>query len=81
MAAAIPSASGETRRGPSVGGRRAQHAKEEETHLDWLTARINQPGGRPNMNPEGLAARAASQYANDMHDLLVDHEGRPMLKK
>jgi bacterioferritin len=111
----------------------AQHAKEEETHLDWLAERINQLGGRPNMNPEGLAARAASQFveglnlidmikenlvaervaietyrdmvryfadkdpttrtlierilaqeeehANDMHDLLVDHEGRPMLKK
>ena len=111
----------------------AQHAKEEEVHLDWLTERINQLGGRPNMSPEGLAARAASQFveglnlidmikenlvaeriaietyrdmvryfadkdpttrillerilaqeeehANDMHDLLVDHEGRPMLKK
>jgi bacterioferritin len=111
----------------------AQHAKEEEEHLDMLTERINQLGGKPNMNPEGLLARAASQYvegenlidmikenliaervaietyrdmvrhfankdpttrtmlekilaqeeehANDMHDLLVDHEGRPMLKK
>jgi bacterioferritin len=111
----------------------AQHAKEEEQHLDWLTERINQLGGKPNMNPEGLALRAGSQYvegenlvdmikenliaeriaietyrdmvryfadkdpttrillekilaqeeehANDMHDLLVDHEGRPMLKK
>jgi bacterioferritin len=111
----------------------AQHAKEEEGHLDLLTERINQLGGKPNMSPEGLATRAASQYvegetlvdmikenliaeriaieiyrdliryfadkdpttrtllerilaqeeehANDMHDLLVDHEGHPMLKK
>jgi bacterioferritin len=111
----------------------AQHAKEEEAHLDWLCERINQLGGKPNMSPEGLLSRAASQYvegenlidmikenliaeriaietyrdmvrhfadkdpttrtllerilaqeeehANDMHDLLVDHEGRPMLKK
>jgi bacterioferritin len=111
----------------------AQHAKEEEQHLDWLTERINQLGGKPNMNPEGLTLRAGSQYvegenlvdmikenliaeriaietyrdmvryfadkdpttriliekilaqeeehANDMHDLLVDHEGRPMLQK
>jgi bacterioferritin len=111
----------------------AQHAKEEEAHLDMLTERINQLGGKPDMNPEGLLSRAASQYvegdnlvdmikenlvaervaieiyrdmirhfadkdpttrimlekilaqeeehANDMHDLLVDHEGRPMLKK
>ena len=111
----------------------AQHAKEEEQHLDLLTERINQLGGKPNLNPEGVAARAASQYvegenlvdmikedlvaervaietyrdmvryfgdkdpttrvllerilaqeeehANDMHDLLVTHEGRPMLEK
>jgi bacterioferritin len=111
----------------------AQHAKEEEEHLDLLTERINQLGGKPNMNPNGLLSRAASQYvegenlvdmikenliaervaietyrdmirhfadkdpttrtllerilaqeeehANDMHDLLVDHEGHPMLKK
>lgn len=110
-----------------------QHAKEEEEHLDMLCERINQLGGKPNMNPEGLLSRAASQYiegknlvdmikenlvaervaietyremvryfgdkdpttrtmlerilaqeeehANDMHDLLVQHEGRPSLKK
>jgi bacterioferritin len=110
----------------------AEHAKEEEEHLDMLTERINQLGGRPNLNPEGLASRAASEYvegndlvemikedlvaervaietyremvryfgdndpttrvilerilaqeeehANDMHDLLVAHEGRPMLE-
>jgi bacterioferritin len=110
-----------------------QHAKEEEEHLDMLCERINQLGGKPNMNPEGLLSRAASQYiegknlldmikenlvaervaietyremvryfgdkdpttrtmlerilaqeeehANDMHDLLVRHEGKPALKK
>src|SRR5215510_14963834 len=108
-----------------------QHAKEEEQHLDLLTERINQLGGRPNLNPEGVTSRAASEYvegdnlvdmikedlvaervaietyrdmvrhfgdndpttrvllerilaqeeehANDMHDLLVTHEGRPMI--
>jgi bacterioferritin len=111
----------------------AQHAKEEEQHLDLLTERINQLGGKPNLNPDGVTARAASEYvegdnlvemikedlvaervaietyrdmvryfadkdpttrvlmerilaqeeehANDMHDLLVSHEGRPMLEK
>jgi len=111
----------------------AQHAKEEEQHLDLLTERINQLGGKPNLDPDGIASRAASQYvegenlvdmikedlvaervaietyremvryfgeedpttrvllerilaqeeehANDMHDLLVSHEGRPMLEK
>ena len=109
----------------------AQHAKEEEEHLDALAERINQLGGKPNLNPEGLLSRAASEYvegetlvdmikedlvaeriaietyrgmvryfgdkdpttrslivrilaqeeehANDMHDLLVAHQGRPML--
>jgi bacterioferritin len=111
----------------------AQHAKEEEEHLDFLAERINQLGGKPNMNPDGVGSRAASEYvegenlvdmikenlvaervaietyrdmvryfsdkdpttrvilerilaqeeehANDMHDLLVSHEGRPMLEK
>ena len=110
-----------------------QHAEEEEEHLDMLCERINQLGGKPNMNPEGLLSRAASQYiegknlvdvikenlvdervaietyremvryfgekdpttrtmlerilaqeeehANDVHDLLVQHEGRGRLKK
>jgi bacterioferritin len=111
----------------------AQHAKEEQEHMDAVAERINQLGGRPNFNPEGLAMRSASQYgqgenlvdmikenliaeriaidhyreliryfgdndpgtrvmlegilvveeehANDMHDLLVSHEGRPMLER
>jgi len=111
----------------------AQHAKEEGEHLDLLAERINQLGGKPDLHPEGLASRAATEYveggnlvdmikenlvaermaietyremvryfgdkdsttrallerilaqeeehANDMHDLLVTHEGRPMLEK
>ena len=111
----------------------AQHAREEEQHLDLLTERINQLGGKPDLNPDGVASRASSEYvegdnlvemikedlvaervaietyrdmvryfadkdpttrvllerilaqeeehATDMHDLLVTHEGRPMLEK
>ena len=107
------------------------HAKEEQDHVMRVAERINQLGGIPNFNPEGLATRAASEYvesatlvdmikenlvaeriacdhyteliryfadkdpatrammesillkevehANDMHDLLVAHEGTPML--
>jgi bacterioferritin len=110
-----------------------EHAREEQRHAREVAERINQLGGVPNFNPEGLASRAASQYveasnlvemikenlvaeriacehyreliryfgdkdittrvmmegilaneeehANDMHDLLVAHEGRPMLPK
>src|ERR1700679_512169 len=108
-----------------------QHAKEETGHMKMVAERINQLGGSPNFNPEGLASRSASEYveganlvemikenliaeriacehyrelirffadkdpttrvmmesilskeeehANDMQDLLVAHEGRPML--
>jgi bacterioferritin len=111
----------------------AQHAKEEWEHAQAVAERINQLGGEPDFNPEGLTTRSASQYsqggnlvelirenliaeriavdhyreliryfgdddpgtrvmiegilrveeehADDMHDLLVAHEGRPPLKK
>jgi len=117
----------------SVKAEFAQHAKEEQEHMSAVAERINQLGGRPNFNPEGLALRSASQYvegenlvdmikenliaeriaidhyreliryfgdndpgtrvmlegilvveeehANDMHDLLVSHEGKPMLER
>src|SRR6202453_2866206 len=110
-----------------------QHAKEETGHMKEVAERINQLGGVPNFNPEGILTRSASQYtegknlvemikenliaeriacehyreliryfadkdpttrvmmegilvneeehANDMHDLLVSHEGKPMLPK
>lgn len=105
-----------------------EHAKEEQEHMRAVAERINQLGGTPNFNPEGLATRSASQYseaaslvdmikenliaeriacehyrelirffadkdpttrvmmeriltneeehANDMHDLLVTHDGK-----
>ncbi len=116
-----------------VKGEFAQHAKEEQEHMMAVAERINQLGGKPNFNPDGLATRSASQYVeganlvemikenlvaeriavdhyreliryfgnddpatrimlegilvveeehtNDMHDLLVAHEGRPMLRQ
>ncbi|HEX3665549.1 MAG TPA: ferritin-like domain-containing protein [Rhizomicrobium sp.] len=111
----------------------AEHAKDERQHMIEVAERINQLGGKPDFNPEGLLSRSASQYAegnnlvdmikenliaeriavdhyreliryfgnddpgtramlekillveedhaNDMHDLLVAHEGKPMLPK
>ena len=110
-----------------------EHAKEEQEHMRLVAERINQLGGQPNFNPEGLVARSASQFteganlvemikenliaeriacdhyqelirffadkdpatrvmmegilvnevehANDMHDLLVAHQGTPSLAK
>jgi bacterioferritin len=109
----------------------AEHANDEREHMEKIAERINQLGGTPNFNPEGLETRAATEYghaeklidmikenlvaeriavehyrelirffgekdpttrimlegilsqeedhANDMHDLLVAHEGRPFL--
>jgi bacterioferritin len=108
-----------------------EHANEEREHMMQIAERINQLGGAPDLNPEGLMTRSASEYAigdnlvemikenliaeriavehyreliryfgthdpttrrmleeilakeeehaNDMHDLLVAHEGTPML--
>jgi bacterioferritin len=116
----------------SVKAEFAEHAKEEQEHMMMVAERINQLGGKPNFNPEGITSRSASQFteganlvdmirenlvaeriavdhyreliryfgdddpgtrtmldeilrkeeehADDMHDLLVAHEGKPMLK-
>lgn len=40
-----------------------EHAAEEHKHMRQVAERINQLGGDPNFNPEGLAMRSASQYA------------------
>ena len=40
-----------------------QHATEEQQHADWIAERNTQLGGEPNFNPEGLAQRSHSEYA------------------
>src|SRR2546423_1168584 len=37
-----------------------EHAREEQEHARSVAERINQLGGKPNFNPEGLAMRSAS---------------------
>jgi bacterioferritin len=108
-----------------------EHAREEQEHADRIAKRINQLGGRPEMNPANVTARSATEYregedliemitedlvaeriaiesyrgwirflgdhdpttrrlfedilaqeeehANDLHDLLVAHQGTPSL--
>ncbi len=46
----------------SVKSEFAEHAMEEQQHMMAVAERINQLGGSPNFNPEGLATRSASQY-------------------
>jgi bacterioferritin len=109
------------------------HADEEREHMMLVAERIDQLGGKPNFDPDGLSMRSASEYgsaehlidmikenliaervaaehyrelvryfgnddpttrvlmerilaneeehANDMHDLLVAHEGDPFLEE
>lgn len=39
-----------------------EHANEEQGHADQIAERIKQLGGKPEMNPAGLAARSHSEY-------------------
>jgi bacterioferritin len=48
----------------------AQHADEEREHMGQIAERINQLGGTPNFNPEGLASRSASEYGPNELDLV-----------
>ncbi len=52
-----------------------QHANEEQQHADWLSERINQLGGKPNLNPEGLATRSHTEYgeATDLVSMIKDN--------
>jgi bacterioferritin len=38
------------------------HADEEQGHADQIARRITQLNGAPNLNPEGMLARAHSEY-------------------
>jgi len=40
----------------------AEHAREEQEHVDMIAKRISQLNGEPNFNPEGLVERAHSEY-------------------
>lgn len=39
-----------------------EHAKDEQDHADRVAKRITELGGKPNLNPEGLATRSHAQY-------------------
>jgi bacterioferritin len=39
-----------------------EHATQEQEHADLIGARITQLGGEPDLNPQGLASRAHSEY-------------------
>ena len=51
-----------------------EHANDEQVHADRLAERIVQLGGEPDLAPEGLAARAHSQYVpgETLREMMVE---------
>jgi bacterioferritin len=51
-----------------------EHANDEQVHADRLAERIVQLGGEPDLAPEGLAARAHSQYVEGqtLREMMVE---------
>ena len=52
-----------------------EHAGEEQEHMMMVAERINQLGGDPNFNSDGLASRAASEYgcAETLVDMIKEN--------
>lgn len=52
-----------------------EHANDERAHMMQIAERINELGGTPNMNPEGLLMRAHSQYTEgvDLVDMVKEN--------
>ena len=53
----------------------ATHAKEEQEHAGRIAERINQLGGKPDMNPQGLLTRSHSEYVegNSLVDMIKEN--------
>jgi bacterioferritin len=51
------------------------HAQEEQAHADLLAERINQLGGKPNMDPSTFASRSATEYkeGKDLVDMIKEN--------
>ena len=51
-----------------------EHAGEEQQHADQIAERINQLGGEPDFNPEGMLSRSHSEYVegDDLIDMIKE---------
>jgi bacterioferritin len=58
----------------SVAAEFLEHAAEEQGHADRIAERITQLDGAPNFSPEGLAARAHTEYVEgtDLVDMIKE---------
>jgi bacterioferritin len=50
------------------------HAREEQEHADRVAKRITELGGKPNLDPEGLATRSHAQYGTgeELEDMIKE---------
>jgi bacterioferritin len=52
-----------------------EHAGDELAHMQKIAERINELGGTPNLDPEGLMSRSHTQYSNgpDLIDMIKEN--------
>lgn len=57
-----------------VEGEFLEHARQEQEHADRVAKRITELGGKPNLNPEGLATRSHAQYGegDSLEDMIKE---------
>lgn len=51
-----------------------EHAQQEQGHADQVAKRITELGGRPNLDPEGLATRSHARYGegDQLEDMIKE---------
>jgi bacterioferritin len=51
-----------------------EHAQQEQEHADRVAKRITELGGRPNLDPEGLATRSHAGYGggDDLEEMIKE---------
>lgn len=51
-----------------------EHAQQEQEHADQVAKRITELGGRPNLDPEGLATRSHAGYGggDDLEEMIKE---------
>ena len=51
-----------------------EHARQEQDHADRVAKRITELGGRPNLDPEGLASRSHASYGegDDLEEMIKE---------
>ena len=59
---------------PGIEGEFLEHANDEQAHADRVAKRITELGGKPDLDPAGLATRSHAQYgsAETLNDMIKE---------